>query len=204
AARGLAVTIHRPAAVTGDSRSGVWNTGDFLCRVIKGCIQLRKAPRIDESLDWVPVDYVSAAIVFLSGRPEFIGRISHLTNPAAGSTAQLVASIRARGYPLEAVSLGEWAEYAARNVAADPEHVLYPLLPLLEGWRGGDDEADSAAGQYACAATLAMLAQGNIDRPTRPDALFTRYLSYLADCGFIPPPAGAAGDDREFEQRRLI
>ena len=83
--RNIPVSIYRPGYITGDTVNGLWNTDDYLCRFIKGCIQLvsrRKlhtlfmvsnialsfqeaAPIIDPSmgLDMSPVDYVSKAVV---------------------------------------------------------------------------------------------------------------------------------------------
>lgn len=40
--RGVPVTIFRPGYVTGDSKTGVMNTDDYLVRLLKGCIQLGK------------------------------------------------------------------------------------------------------------------------------------------------------------------
>lgn len=40
--RGLPITIFRPGYVTGDSKTGVMNTDDYLVRLLKGCLQLGK------------------------------------------------------------------------------------------------------------------------------------------------------------------
>lgn len=45
-ARGVPATIIRPGYIVGDSVSGVTNTDDFIWRLVKGCIQLGKVPRI--------------------------------------------------------------------------------------------------------------------------------------------------------------
>jgi len=38
--RNIPVSIYRPGYITGDTVNGLWNTDDYLCRFIKGCIQL--------------------------------------------------------------------------------------------------------------------------------------------------------------------
>lgn len=38
----------RVSLVSGSSHSGVWNTDDFLCRLIKGCVQLGLTPFVKE------------------------------------------------------------------------------------------------------------------------------------------------------------
>ena len=68
--RGLPVSIHRLGRITGNSKTGVWNTNDFMCRMIKCCIQLGSVPKIDGLVDMTPVDYVSQAIVYLSQQKE--------------------------------------------------------------------------------------------------------------------------------------
>ena len=42
--RGLPVSIYRPPLIAGDSQTGIWNTDDFTCRFIKGCIQMGSMP----------------------------------------------------------------------------------------------------------------------------------------------------------------
>ncbi len=72
-ARGLPVCIYRPARITGHSQTGLSHTSDFLCRFIKGCIQLGTMPDWDIPMDMAPVDFVSKSIVYLSRQPELVG-----------------------------------------------------------------------------------------------------------------------------------
>ena len=55
-ARGLSTVVVRPGYIGGDSARGVWNVDDFLCRLLKGCVQLGASPTIDASavLDVTP------------------------------------------------------------------------------------------------------------------------------------------------------
>ena len=45
--RGIPVCIYRPALITGHSQTGIWNTDDVVCRLIKSFIELRAAPDIE-------------------------------------------------------------------------------------------------------------------------------------------------------------
>jgi thioester reductase-like protein len=62
--RGLPVTIYRPPLIAGHSKTGVSNIDDFICLMLKGCVQLGSFPDIDYMLDMSPVDYVSQASVY--------------------------------------------------------------------------------------------------------------------------------------------
>ena len=90
-------TIYRPSIIIGDSQTGYTSTfhGFYAMvrlahtlagRVVPGSIaagQVLEAFHLDghERKDLVPVDWVSAAIVHLVGRPEHHGRTYHLTAP---------------------------------------------------------------------------------------------------------------------------
>lgn len=188
AERGLPVTIHRPSTIIGDSASGVWNTGDFLCRMIKGCIELGLAPDMDEPLDVVPVDYVSKAIVFLSSHPDLLGKTFHLTNRRAVSAKMLIDQARALGYPLQSVPVECWVSGVTDHIKHSPDHLLYPLLPIFEEWPESPGDSEKAFQKYDCQSTIEFLASGNIGYPTAMDNLFEASFSYLLRSGFLPPP----------------
>ncbi len=65
AERSLPVAIHRPGRITGHTKTGSTSVEDFMCRIVKGCIQLGSAPDLDWMLDMTPVDFVSDSIVHL-------------------------------------------------------------------------------------------------------------------------------------------
>jgi thioester reductase-like protein len=66
AERRLPVTIYRPGRITGHTKTGVTSVEDFMCRIVKGCIQLGVAPDLDWLLDMTPVDFCADAIVHLA------------------------------------------------------------------------------------------------------------------------------------------
>lgn len=49
--RGIPATIFRPGFITGSSVTGVMNTDDYLVRLVKGCLQLGKAPSIQNTIN---------------------------------------------------------------------------------------------------------------------------------------------------------
>ncbi|MEL6165115.1 MAG: SDR family oxidoreductase, partial [Cyanobacteria bacterium J06628_3] len=109
--RGLPVSIYRLARVTGHSQTGICNTDDLFCRLIKGCIQMGIAPQMDGVVDnLTPVDFVSKAIIHLSQQKETLGKAFHLLNPRSTSMNELFKLIPTLGYPLEQVPYQKWFE----------------------------------------------------------------------------------------------
>jgi len=72
AAQGLPVTIHRPGLITGHSRTGVCNETDWLCRLLKGCIELgcylspTDAYAQAQMVEFCPVDLVVSSVVAIA------------------------------------------------------------------------------------------------------------------------------------------
>jgi thioester reductase-like protein len=107
AARRIAVTIHRPSVIVGDSRTGYTSSYVGLYRFLEvgarlagarngpaardrhRCLPLRLCLDGSERCDLVPVDWVSAAIVQLMRQPSTAGRTYHLT-ARSPATARLV------------------------------------------------------------------------------------------------------------------
>jgi amino acid adenylation domain-containing protein/thioester reductase-like protein len=191
AARGLPVTIHRPAVVTGNRADGAWNTDDFLCRLIKGCVLLGLAPARQTWLDMVPVDYVAESVVWLSRQAGSIGRTFHLNNPDLLASTTLIDWIAASGWPLRKAPLADWRRALFAAAAASPEsHPLLPLLPMFEG-ANLDEERMTAADEqrFDCRATQAALAGSGIAPPLMTQDLWAKYLASYQASGYLPRAA---------------
>jgi thioester reductase-like protein len=129
--RGLPVSIYRPTWISGHSQTGVCNTEDFVCTLIKGCLQLGSAPYLDMTLDMVPVDYVSQAIVHLSQQNTSLGQAFHLCHPHPLPWNQLVDWMAQAGYALKRLTYQQWLTELIHQVNSAPDNVFYPLLPVL-------------------------------------------------------------------------
>ena len=84
--RGLPVTIYRLGRIAGHTQTGACQTNDFLWRMIKACIQIRRMPALDMMMDITPVDYISKAVVYLSQQKESLGTNFHVLNPPTYSS----------------------------------------------------------------------------------------------------------------------
>lgn len=193
--RGLPVSIYRPGAVSGDSRTGAWKTDDFVCRMIKGCILLGKVPDSGILLDLVPVDYVSRALVNLSLQRRSFGKAFHLVNPCPRPLAEFVELVRLRGYPLNTVPEQQWRAEVVATAMRDPTHPLMPLLPVFDG----ADEAESHPGEsgirFDCQNVLDGLKDTTVLCPPVDTALVDTYFRYFEANGFLLAPKSVCGHE---------
>jgi len=119
----LPVTIHRPAVVCGDSRTGETAKYDGIYYLIH---YLRRWPRgltllnignSDVSLNLVPIDFVIEAMVALAKDDRAIGATVQLADPAPLTTRQLFDEI--------SKAIG-----GRDSFATAPARIVYPVLML--------------------------------------------------------------------------
>ena len=189
--RGLMVAIYRPPLIAGDSKTGIWNTEDFTCRFIKGCIQMGSIPDMNCGITLVPVDYVSRAIVYLSKQKESLGKAFHLNNPNYSIWSEITNWINELGYPVRQLSYEEWEDKLIETVGSK-ENALSGLLPFfLRRW---SEEKLTFAGlgqrrvRLNCEDTVARLADSFITCPRVDYQLLNTYFSYFNRSGFLDAP----------------
>ncbi|MFI9507302.1 amino acid adenylation domain-containing protein [Nocardia sp. NPDC052566] len=128
-AQGLPASIYRPGAIIAATSGGCGQPADFITRFLRGIIALQACPEMDATIDFAPADYVAAAIVDLSRRRE-PGITFHLTHPDPVRYDDLIAMLRATGYPLEVVALHHW-QARIEQLRFEDDNPLYPLIPVL-------------------------------------------------------------------------
>jgi thioester reductase-like protein len=189
--RGLPISIYRPPLISGHSQTGVWNTDDIFCRIIKGCIQMGCRPDPDIMWDMSPVDYVSESIVYLSRQKESFGKAFHLNNPQPIPWNRFFDMINDFGYPLQKISLNNWQTQLER---IDRENPLYPLMPFFLTRRydkqltGMEMYEEARRPKVSCEKTLAALAATSITCAPVDDKLLSTYFSYFIQSKFLKNP----------------
>jgi len=180
AERGIPAAIYRPGLVSGDSRSGVWNTADMMSTMARACIALGAAPELDVDVDIVPVDYVSKALVTLAlGAPT--GRIFNLSNPQTMPYDTLLSLVNDAGFPLRPLPFERWRQLLVDMVQGLGGEGWNPFLPLLEEvtaeqiFMPGFDNSN----------TLQGLAGTGIICPAVGRELLQTYLGYFQASGFV-------------------
>jgi thioester reductase-like protein len=163
-----------------------------VCRLIKSFVELRGAPDIEATLNMVPVDYVSKAVVHLSRRDASVGKVFHLAHSRPVSWRELATWIRAFGYPVQQIPYDEWRARLI-DLGRSQGNAAYYLMPLFS--LSLTEEGPSLLRnipQFDCQNTLAGLAGTSIVCPPIAGQVFETYFSYVMHCGFLDalPPAG--------------
>ncbi|SFM26657.1 non-ribosomal peptide synthetase [Rugamonas rubra] len=185
-ARGLPVALYRPARITGDSRDGTANLGDYFHSWIKGCVQLGLAPRVDgDSFDMAPVDYVSRAIVQLAlGAGPADGNF-HFLNPRRMSLDELLDCLRAAGHAVAPTDYASWRTALLAATADSRDNALAGFAALFPA----AERIDAREPRFDCGATMAAVAPLGTVCPPADRTLMATYLRHMRARGFLPAPA---------------
>jgi L-aminoadipate-semialdehyde dehydrogenase len=197
--RGLRGSVLRPGYVLG-SEEGVTNTDDFLIRLLKGSIQLAARPLILNSVNATPVNHVARCVVAAALNPLPSGvHVVHVTGHPRLSMSEFLSPLEYYGYKVPEVSYGEWKDRLESFVSAGQEkdeeqHALMPLYHFCVN----DLPANTRAPELLDSNAIQILkddAQNwtGVDESggygiSRND--IGRYLSFLAEIGFVPWPTG--------------
>jgi len=199
--RGLPVAIYRPMDISGHQHTGVYKTdGTFVCEFVQAVVELGSAPAIYKALDFVPVDYVSGAIVHIATTRPADGSVYHLNNQHFQFFEDLWERLRVMGYPLETKPYDDWVEELLRFVDNNPESPFAPYAHLfverhLEELHPQEELSlvemyyQGTLPRFDCSRTLAALDGSGISCPPVDAELLDRYLRYFIEVGFLPPPA---------------
>ncbi|KAI9049800.1 hypothetical protein LZ554_005951 [Drepanopeziza brunnea f. sp. 'monogermtubi'] len=193
--RGLRGTIIRPGYVTGDPKSGVTNTDDFLIRMTKGCIQLSCRPKIANTVNQVPVNHVARVVVASAlSPPKRELAVAQVTSHPRLTFSAYLATLETYGYEVPEVEYKVWSkkleEYAAKE--ENEQHALMPLYHFATTDLPGDTIAPEMADANAAVALKSdaqftgedLSAGGFVD-----EAIMGRYLAYLVGIGFVGTPS---------------
>lgn len=193
--RGLPAAIYRCGYITGHSQTGVWNPDDYLCRMIKGCMQMGMYPDFPMTkLDLSPVDFVSRAIVCLMLRKESLTKHKayHLVNPNEFYWNDLFITSMRLGYKVIPVDVEVWKKalfdsIAAKSAEDEDRNALYPMLTYFSDDFGARMRTAKRP-WYDNTNVLDGLKNSGISCPSVLE-LMTTYYRFLCQCQFLPVPA---------------
>jgi amino acid adenylation domain-containing protein/thioester reductase-like protein len=193
ARRGLPVNVYRPGFIMGHSRTGDGNADDFMGRSIKGCIQLGACPDLpNQRKEFVPVDYVSGAILRIAQDTGMTGKAYHLVPPVAADSLDLndfFALLGECGYPLEVLSYADWVHRLIHDPQVE-KNALCPLIPMLfervyrdvaTRWELYEDMPSFDASN-----AVAAIGRGGVPFHKMDRALLERYLEHWRQTGYLP------------------
>jgi amino acid adenylation domain-containing protein/thioester reductase-like protein len=181
--RGIPISIYRSGRISGHSKTGACQPDDFIWRIIKSCIELGLAPKLNAKLDMMPVDYISQSIVRLSQDEATLGQNFHLLNPKPTSFSEFIKAIESLGYPLSRMSIDEWMTAIQQDSTHTFDNGRVAVGNILaEGnFKGGNLI-------FSNRKTLKTLTRQSIECPTvKAEQLITN-LSHFIQKGFIAAP----------------
>jgi thioester reductase-like protein len=192
AARGLPVTILRPALISGDSLTGDVNLDDLIAALVEGCAAAGVAIDVDWLLDCVPVDFVAEVLARLEAPEGSAPRVLHLVHDGARHWREVVLWMNLYGCPVKLVPTREWLDGAfVRGGTAGTR--LYGYRRFFQGYGAGTAaprpfEAYLEAHQRRVdsARTRAVLAALGIAVPPLDAALLRRYFERYRSAGLLP------------------
>jgi amino acid adenylation domain-containing protein/thioester reductase-like protein len=183
--RGLPICIYRPGRISGHSQTGVFNTNDFLYKLIIGCIQLGSVPDGETMMNLIPVDYTSYAIAHLSKQEKSLGKAFNLFNPHSFCSSKLINAIRSLGYSIQQIPYEEWRNKLLDVAGNFPEHTLYPLIPFFPAKDSQSDDLNGAELKFDCQNVIDGMADTSVSCPPIDDKVLHTYFSYLIQNKFL-------------------
>uniref|UniRef100_A0A0B7JZA4 Alpha-aminoadipate reductase n=1 Tax=Bionectria ochroleuca TaxID=29856 RepID=A0A0B7JZA4_BIOOC len=203
--RGLVGAVIRPGYITGDSRSGISVTDDFLVRLWKGSLQVGGRPDISNTVNAVPVTRVSrivvAAAFHLSGATKESLAVAQVTGHPRVTMNDWIGALEVYGYNAPLIPYSEWSTKVkdyVNDAAEKEEHALLPLFHFVVGDLPGNsiapelDDANALGALGLYDAKQGAQADAQASSNVNIDVLGT-YLAYLVTIGFLPAPSGENG-----------
>jgi thioester reductase-like protein len=201
--RGLPVCIYRLPFISGDSNTGAWNTSDFTCLLIRGCMEMGTAPVLDYWINSCPVNYASTAIAYLSAQPASEGQVFHLMNPNPITSEQANTWDSELGSPVKQIAFSDWIAQLEAEVTST-DHPLFSLRSFFlepfteEKLTIPELYTRDRTPEFDCTATLQALGgSGIVCHPINP-ILYGTYFDYFLRKQMLDASSYAPGVIRSF------
>lgn len=191
AERGLPVAIYRAADISGDQKTGAWNTATEMCAMKRFIVDSGTAPLAELPLDYTPVDSFAAAVAHIARSKPARGDVYHLTNPGKANVSLLVERLRVHGYSVREIPWEPWVAGILDTAAADPGHPMTPFAPLfIDRCPTGEMSVaemylETTFPAFSRDNVEAALEGSGIDIPPVDAQMLDRYIGYLAGIDFL-------------------
>ncbi|MET0234722.1 MAG: amino acid adenylation domain-containing protein [Kibdelosporangium sp.] len=191
ARQGLPVAIYRAADISGDCRTGAWNTATEMCAMKKFIVDTGLAPVAELPLDYTPVDRYAAAVAHIASRKLPQGEVYHLTNPGKVNIELLNERLRAHGHEVTAVPWNEWLDHIVKMAVDRPDHPMTPFAPLfIDRCTTGEMSVaemylETTFPSFSRTNVAAALAGSGIHIPPVDGEMLDRYIRYLSSIDFL-------------------
>ncbi|KAI8906331.1 hypothetical protein EDD86DRAFT_210399 [Gorgonomyces haynaldii] len=182
--RGVPATIIRPGYIVGHSQSGVTNTDDFIWRLVKGCMQLGKVPKISNVVNMCCVDYVADCVVKVALSPASVSLgVFHTWNAFKFRFDDMFSALIDQGYELQNSEYIHWRTALMELTMATTDNALFPLLHFVL-----DDLPTSTKSPELDDSNARKILQPLGIQSRDMKQLMSLYLGYLTAVGFLEQP----------------
>jgi amino acid adenylation domain-containing protein/thioester reductase-like protein len=175
---GFPIKIFRPGNITGDIETGISNySNNHSLLFLKGCIQMKAAPKINIPIEMFPVNIISKAIVNISCSKNK-NTTFNLRNTNTISWIEYIAEIKKYGYTVKLINQELWAEKHLSKITND--NALFPFkeyyIKLFKNYKEENRETKPKEN------SAEEITGDNIQY----SSLIKTYIEYLQKIGFIP------------------
>jgi polyketide synthase PksN len=127
--QGIPVTIFRCGEITGSSQTGYGIAEDMVHNFLKIFSEVTVIPHWDEGvIDFVPIDYVTQAILAVSSQKNCYGKIYHVSNVKPIPINDFFEFLQKKKPALSKVCFEEWADCCLRYIIGLPESSMKTIL----------------------------------------------------------------------------
>jgi amino acid adenylation domain-containing protein/thioester reductase-like protein len=184
--RGIPVTIYRPTWITGHTSTGACSLeNNHLFLLLKGCIQMGYAPKLNAKLNMVPVDFVSDLITQISLNTKQIKtKVFNIANSKNFKWTKLFGYLCEYGYKTKLISPQTWCHDHLAKV--DKNNVIYPLITfyMTDGGINWAKEQNRSARVNIKNTKQASRILG-VDNIVISSTILNHYFDFLKASGFL-------------------
>jgi len=182
--RGVPACVIRPGYIVGHTKNGIQNTDDFIIRMMTGCVQLKLAPNIQNTLNTCPVDYVAGSIVQIASDEKWLkNRVYHMWNTPRICFNDIFEEMQLHGYDIKTVGYVEWSNALMNMTLSSGDNALFPLLHFVLDDLPNSSKSPSLNDDN----TRAAIAGSDVPVVNVKD-MVGKYLAYLIKVGILAPP----------------
>ncbi|CAL7961189.1 Peptide synthetase, non-ribosomal [Gammaproteobacteria bacterium] len=185
--RDISVSIYRPSWIVGHECTGICPVeNNHLFLLLKGCVQMGLAPKLELNLNLLPVDFVSNMIIKISlnmGKAPY--QIFNLVNQFTVTWSELFEYMNDYGHKVKLISATDWRQKHLAKI--DRKNAAYPLMALyfMDGgidWAASQNNFLNINDHNTVRAMKTLgLSYTKID-----EVILKRYFDFFHQSGFMP------------------
>jgi len=195
--RGVPAQIIRLGTITGNSETDALNISDFFVHFLSSIYKIGAIPPMRPA-DFVPVNFVSKAVVKLCYASKSAGHVFHLVNPKPVSIETFTSWYKLGGVKLEILSYSEWLGKLKTFFNANPKDPFIKYRPLLfpSGTKKSFIELLLGAPNVQTSKTELLLSENGLLFPQITQELLLKYQNSYKANQLIKEDSAASFNDK--------